>query len=67
MDIDMSIQINQEDYQMMYSILQEAMDWKPREVSSNSGMDRLTFLQNSLLEMSSELDEIGISIDNVRW
>lgn len=44
MDIDMSIQINQEDYQMMYSILQEAMDWKPREVSSNSGMDRLTFL-----------------------
>lgn len=64
--IDMSVQIDYQDYQMMYSILQEAMDWKPREISSNSGMDRLTFLQNRLLEKRSELDEIGISIENAR-
>lgn len=64
--IDMSVQIDFQDYQMMYSILQDAMDWKPREVSSNSGMDRLTFLQNRLQEMHSELDEIEISIDNAK-
>lgn len=64
--IDMSIQVDYQDYQMMYSILQEAMDWKPREISSNRGMDRLTFLQNRLQDMHSELDEIEISIDNAK-
>lgn len=64
--IDMSVQIDYQDYQMMYSILQDAMDWKPRKVSTNSGMDRLTFLQNRLLEARSELDEIGLSIDNAK-
>lgn len=64
--IDMSVQVDYQDYQMMYSILQEAMDWKPREISSNRGMDRLTFLQNRLRDMHSELDEIEISIDNAK-
>ena len=64
--IDMSVQIDYQDYRMMYSILQDAMDWKPREISSKSGMDRLTFLQNSLQEMRNELDEIGLSIDNAK-
>ncbi len=64
--IDMSVQVDYQDYQMMYSILQEAMDWKPREISSNRGMDRLTFLQNRLQDMHSELDEIEISIDNAK-
>lgn len=64
--IDMSVQVDYQDYQMMYSILQEAMDWKPREISSNRGMDRLTFLQNRLQDMHSELDEIEINIDNAK-
>lgn len=64
--IDMSVQVDYQDYQMMYSILQEAMDWKPREISSNRGMDRLTFLQNRLQDMHSELDEIEISIDSAK-
>lgn len=64
--IDMSVQVDYQDYQMMCSILQEAMDWKPREISSNRGMDRLTFLQNRLQDMHSELDEIEISIDNAK-
>ena len=64
--IDMSVQIDYQDYKMMYSILQEAMDWKPKEILPNNGMDRLTFLQNSLQEMRSELNEIGISLDNAK-
>ncbi|MBD5549383.1 MAG: DUF3732 domain-containing protein [Lachnospiraceae bacterium] len=64
--IDMSAQIDYQDYKMMYSILQEAMDWKPKEILPNSGMDRLTFLQNSLQEMRSELNEIGINLDNAK-
>lgn len=64
--IDMSVQIDYQDYQMMYSILQEAMDWKPKEILSNSGMDRLTFLQNRLQEIHSELNEIEISLDNAK-
>lgn len=64
--IDMSVQIDYQNYQMMYSFLREAMDWKPREVSSDRGMDRLTFLQNRLQDIHSELDEIEISIDNAK-
>lgn len=64
--VDTSVQINYQDYQMMYSILRDAMEWKPSEISSNSGMDRLTFLQNKLQELYSELDEIGIDIDNAK-
>lgn len=64
--IDMSVQIDYQNYQMMYSFLREAMDWKPREVSSDRGMDRLTFLQNRLQDIHSELDETEISIDNAK-
>lgn len=64
--IDMSVQIDYQNYQMMYSFLREAMDWKPREVSSDRGMDRLTYLQNRLQDIHSELDEIEISIDNAK-
>ena len=64
--VDMSVPIDYQDYKMMYSILQEAMDWKPRQISSDRGMDRLTFLQNRLQDIHSELDEIEISIDNAK-
>lgn len=64
--IDMSVKIDYQDYQMMYSSLREAMDWKPREISSDRGMDRLTFLQNRLQDIHSELDELEISIDNAK-
>lgn len=64
--IDMSVKIDYQDYQMMYSFLREALDWKPREISSDRGMDRLTFLQNRLQDIHSELDELEISIDNAK-
>ena len=64
--VDMSVPIDYQDYKMMYSILQEAMDWKPRQISSDRGMDRLTFLQSRLQDIYGELDEIEISIDNAK-
>ena len=50
----------------MYSVLQTAMSWSPSMIGSNSGMDRLTFLQSKLQEIRDEFDEIGISLDNAR-
>lgn len=64
--VDMSVPIDYQDYKMMYSILQETMDWKPRQISSDRGMDRLTFLQSRLQDIHGELDEIEISIDNAK-
>lgn len=64
--LDESAQIDYQDYQMMHAVLQSVMKWKPSEVSCNSGMDRLTFLQNELQEMRDALDEINISLDNAR-
>lgn len=64
--IDSSIQIDYQNYQEMYSILQNAMNWLPSNVSSGSGMDRLTFLQSKLQEVQDEYDEIGSSIDNAK-
>lgn len=64
--IDASIQIDYQDYQEMYSVLQSVMNWSPSTVSSSSGMDRLTFLQSKLQEIRGEFDEIGVSLDNAR-
>ena len=62
--IDASIQIDYQNYQEMYSVLQTVMKWSPSIIGSNSGMDRLTFLQSKLQETRDEFDEIGISLDN---
>lgn len=64
--IDASTQIDYQNYREMYSILQTAMNWSPSMIGSNSGMDRLTFLQSKLQEIRDEFDEIGISLDNAR-
>lgn len=64
--IDASTQIDYQNYREMYSVLQTAMNWSPSMIGSNSGMDRLTFLQNKLQEIRDEFDEIGISLDNAR-
>lgn len=64
--IDSSMEIDYQNYQEMYSVLQSAMNWSPSIVGSNSGMDRLTFLQSKLQEIRDEFDEIGISLDNAR-
>lgn len=61
-----STQIDHQNYQEMYSVLQTAMSWSPSMIGSNSGMDRLTFLQSKLQEIRDEFDEIGISLDNAR-
>lgn len=64
--IDASTQIDYKNYREMYSALQTAMNWSPSMIGSNSGMDRLTFLQSKLQEIRDEFDEIGISLDNAR-
>ena len=64
--IDTSTQIDYQNYREMYSVLQTAMNWSPSMIGSNSGMDRLTFLQSKLQEIRDEFDEIGISLDNAR-
>ena len=64
--IDASTQIDYKNYREMYSVLQTAMNWSPSMIGSNSGMDRLTFLQSKLQEIRDEFDEIGISLDNAR-
>lgn len=64
--IDASTQIDYQNYREMYSVLQTAMNWSPSVIGSNSGMDRLTFLQSKLQEIRDEFDEIGISLDNAR-
>lgn len=64
--IDASTQIDYKNYREMYSVLQTAMNWSPSMIGSNSGTDRLTFLQSKLQEIRDEFDEIGISLDNAR-
>ena len=64
--IDASTQIDYQNYREMYSVLQTAMNWSPSMIGSNSGMDRLTFLQSKLQEIRDEFDEIGISLVNAR-
>lgn len=64
--IDASTQIDYQNYREMYSALQTAMYWSPSMIGSNSGMDRLTFLQSKLQEIRDEFDEIGISLDAAR-
>lgn len=64
--IDASTQIDYQNYREMYSVLQTAMNWSPSMIGSNSGMDRLTFLQSKLQEIRDEFDEIGSSLDNAR-
>lgn len=64
--IDASTQIDYQNYREMYSVFQTAMNWSPSMIGSNSGMDRLTFLQSKLQEIRDEFDEIGISLDNAR-
>lgn len=64
--IDASTQIDYQNYREMYSVLQSAMNWSPSMIGSDSGMDRLTFLQSKVQEIRDEFDEIGISLDNAR-
>lgn len=64
--IDSSIQIDFQNYQEMYSVLQDTMNWVPNEVGTSSGMDRLTFLQSKLQEVRDKSDEIGSNIDNAK-
>ena len=64
--IDASTRVDYQNYQEMRSILQTAMNWSPGTIGSNSGMDRLTFLQSKLQEIRDAFDEIGMSLDNAR-
>ena len=62
--IDSSTQIDYQDYQKIYSLLQGVLSWTPQMVNSGRGMDRLTFLQSKLQEVRNEYDDIGISLEN---
>ena len=64
--LDEKVQIDYQNYQEMFSILQATMNWTPNNVVHSDGMDRLTFLQSRLQEMRDEFSEIGINIDNAK-
>ena len=59
--LDEKVQIDYQNYQEMFSILQATMNWTPNNVVHSDGMDRLTFLQSRLQEMRDEFSEIGIT------
>jgi len=64
--IDKSIQIDYQDYQKMYSILENVVHWQPEEISYDSGMKQLIALQTRFQEMTNELNDIEFSIDNTK-
>lgn len=64
--IDSSTQVDYQNYQEVFSLLQDTLNWSPQMLSSGKGMDRLTFLQSKLQETRNEYDEIGLSLDNAR-
>ena len=64
--IDPSTQVDYQNYQEMYSILQNAMKWVPNQVQPSNSMDRLTFLQSKLQECQNDFDELGVNIDNAK-
>ena len=64
--LDEKVQIDYQNYQEMFSILQATMNWTPNNVVHSDGMDRLTFLQSRLQDMRDEFSEIGINIDNAK-
>ena len=64
--IDSSTQIDYQNYQEIFSLLQGILNWTPQMVSSVSGMDRLTFLQSKLQDVQNECDDIGSSLENAR-
>lgn len=64
--IDSSAQIDYQNYQEIFSLLRGILNWTPQMVGSESGMDRLSFLQNELQEARNEYDDIGASLDNAR-
>lgn len=64
--IDASTKIDYQNYQEIFSLLQNALNWTPQMVSSGSGMDRLSFLQSKLQEVQNEYDDIGATLNNAR-
>lgn len=64
--IDASTKIDYQNYQEIFSLLQNALNWTPQMVSSGSGMDRLSFLQSKLQDVQNEYDDIGATLDNAR-
>ena len=64
--IDASTQIDYQNHQEMYSVLQNVTNWSPSIIGSDSGMDRLTFLQSKLQKVRNEFDEIVINLENTR-
>lgn len=64
--IDPTIAIDYQNYQEMYELLQNAMNWIPNQVRTNNSMDRLTFLQNKLQEWQEACDDLGVNIENAK-
>lgn len=64
--IDETVQVDYQNYQEMFSILNATMNWTPNNVVHSDGMDRLTFLQSRLQDVREEFSEIGINIDNAK-
>ena len=64
--IDTSDVINLHNYNDMYSALQKAAGWVPCAPNSNSGTDRLIFLQNKIQEIRDKVSDLDMKLDNSR-
>lgn len=63
--IDNEKYIDYNNYDEIYTLLNNIDEWEPDEVSE-AGMDRLSFLQSKLEEKKDELQEVDISISNTK-
>lgn len=63
--LDIGSQLDYQDYNSLYLVLKKVEEWTPDNVSY-SGMDRLTFLQDKLLQERKELEEIEYELANAK-
>ncbi len=58
--------VNYENFDAVYSILKETLNWIPCKISENRTMDRLTSLQDERYKLKNELDNISLNISNTK-
>lgn len=58
--------INYNDFDTLYSILKETLNWNPCKFSENKTMDRLTYLQDERYKLKNEIDNISLNISNTK-
>lgn len=56
-----TVLVDYSDYKAMYTLLNNAIDWTPKDVNS-TGMDRLSSLQDQLARTNDELNDIDFNL-----